>query len=308
MATGQNTPAELLKIKQSKSDTNKVKLLLSLSRQILFKSGITARDIDSSYHFMKEAETLALQLNDSKSEGNTYLMAALIFNKKGDKNQGMLFSKKALTLFEQINDVPNIANTYIVIGQHYGDEGKELKVKIDYYKKAIALFHKAGVKKREATTLVDLGDLDMVTSNREDATRHLLLALSIYKSINYKDLEGLYNLLGTIGDPIDRLKYELLALKTAEIQKDTSLQVATTYNRLGLIYYKLNNWPQAAEAFHNGAVIAGKFHDTSSLAILTCNQALVLYKNRHIVESISVLKKIETLNFFLKPMRNSEPI
>jgi len=43
-------------IQKSKADTGKVKLLLALSRVILLKSGAGAKETDSSYRFMKQAE------------------------------------------------------------------------------------------------------------------------------------------------------------------------------------------------------------------------------------------------------------
>jgi two-component sensor histidine kinase len=303
LSVNAQTTGELLKkISQSDADTGKVKLLLALSRQILFKSGATHKDIDSAYRYMKDAQTLSLQLKDLRSQGSTYLMAALIFNKKGDAKQGLAVSQKALALFNKIGDTRNIAESYAIIGQHYGNEGQELQQKMNYYKKAIALFHRCGAREREATLLVDLGDFEQMINKSDESIAHLLQALAIYKSIGYKSLEGVYNLLGSdysfLGDHVNGIKYQLLSLKTAEAQKDTSLQLCTINNRLGLAYFGLQKWQDAAESFKKAAAIARKYHDTSSLAIITCNQAIALFKNKRVPESIRALKRVEKMTFF----------
>ena len=61
----------LSQIQKSKPDTNRVKLLLALSKEILREH---PKDIDSSYKVIKQAEELSIQLKGTKSQANIYLI------------------------------------------------------------------------------------------------------------------------------------------------------------------------------------------------------------------------------------------
>jgi len=295
------------RIHKSKPDTVRVKLLLALSRKILFKPGATTKDVDSSCNLAKQAEWLSFQLKDIKSEGSAALMVASVFNKKGDGNKGFALSQHALALFTKINDIGDEAEADILIGQHYGDEGKDMDQKVDYYKKAIALFHKKGEKEREATTMVDLADFQQLQTKYQESAVTAQTALAIYQSIGYKNLQGVYDLLGNAfddtGDVEKALKYKLKAVNTAEEQRDTSLQLCTLYNRLGLCYYGIKNFGQAIKYFQKSILVARKYRDSLSMASVTQNNAMALYEINKPADALRVLKTVSAMQHFKKDMQ-----
>lgn len=289
-------------IQKSKADTGKVRLLLALSRVILLKSGAGAKETDSSYRFMKQAEQLSIQLNDVKGQGNAALMAAMISNKKGDHKAGAALAQRGFDFFKSIDDLPGMAEAYVIIGQHYGNEGQDLDKKIVYYQKAIDIFRQAGLKDREATAMVDMADLQSIKGSYDIAVKNLRTALAIYQSIGKKDLDGLYNLLGGCltfqGDADNALKYQLKAVRLAEGRGDTSLQMCTIYNRFALSYYTLHKFGDAIVYFDKAVKIAQKYNDTASIVVISGNLAMSYYKMDQPEKALARLQLLKNMNLF----------
>jgi len=295
----QSSASLLAQIKKSKADTGRVKLLLTLSRVILLKSGAGKKEVDSAYHFMKQAEQLSLQIRDVKGLGNTALMAAMISNKKEDYKAGGALAQKGFDLFKGINYLPGMAEAYVIIGQHYQNQGTDFDKKIAYYQKAVDIFQQEGLKDREATTMVDMADLLSLQGKYDLAVKNLRTALALYQSIGSKDLSGLYDLLGTCltyqGDIDNALKYELKAVRIAEARRDTSLQTCTIYNRFALSYFSLRKWDQALIYFDKALTIAKKYKDSISIAVITGNQAMSYYRLNQPVKALAKLQSLNSL-------------
>lgn len=92
-----DTPSQhlLQRIQQSKADTGRVKFLLALSKQLILRSGAGKLQIDSAYALERQAEQLSIKANDLVNLGKSTLIAAMIENKKRDRNKGLLLSQRA---------------------------------------------------------------------------------------------------------------------------------------------------------------------------------------------------------------------
>lgn len=307
----QSSATLLQKIQKSGADTGRVKLLLALSRLILLKSGAGQKEVDSSFRFMKEAEQLSAKLNDVKGQGNSALMAAMISNKKEDRKAGAALAQKGFDFFKSINDLPGMAEAYIIIGQHYKNEGEDIDKKIVYYQKAIDIFKQAGLKEREANTLVGVADLQTIQGKYNVAVKNLRAALAIYQSIGFKDLAGLYDLLGTcfvyLGDVDQALKYELIAVRLMEARGDNSSLMCTIYNRFAVSYYSLNKLDQALLYYGKALKIARKYNDSISMAIITGNQAMAYYRLNQYNKALAWLMELKSmLHLFTDPQDKIE--
>lgn len=284
-------------LRSSQPDTNRVKILLALSRALLFKPGAKNTDIDSAGLLAAQAGRLSKQLHDINGQGNTMLMSALLLNHKGKKNDGLLEARMALNLFVKNNEPASQAEALIIIGQHYDSEGKEVDEKISYYEKAVALFLKTGRNERAATTLKDIGDFKTYTKSPVDALKDLQQALAIYQSINYKDLQAVYSLIGenfySMGDYVNAIKYGLLAAQTATTLGNNGLQLCTTYNRVGLACARAKNFKDARVYLENSYNIARKYNDTSSIQIVAINLTSILASLNQPGSAIQVLNQLE---------------
>jgi two-component sensor histidine kinase len=295
----EDRPLPFLKQKfhESAPDSNRVRLLLALSRAFLFKSGATAADIDSSRLMWAQARDLSSKLRDLTGQANALLMEALLANRENKKDDGFLAAKKALAIFMQTGNRADQAEAYIIIGQHYGDEGTDVETKIIYYDKAVDLFLKTDKKARAATTLKDIGDFKTYTRPPGMAIKDLQKALSLYQSVHFRELQGVYDLLGenfsNMGDYINGIKYGLLAVQTAAAVGDSSLQLCTIFNRLGFSYFRANDYNNAAVYYKKSLNIARKYNDQASTQLLALNLSSVLLKMNLPASALRVIRRLD---------------
>jgi two-component sensor histidine kinase len=288
------------KLTESKPDTNRVKILLALSRNYLFVTGATKTDIDSAFLLMHQALRLANDLKSSRSQGRALLVGALLMNHEGKSDVGLKNAQDALSIFTKINDVGNQAEAYIIIGQHYGTDGPDGDKKIAFYQKAAALFLKVGMKERAASAFLDIGDFKTATKSPGEALEALQHSLSINQSINYKEIQGLYDLMGVnyfrLGDYATAINYGLLAVKTALAVKDSSLQLCTIYGRLGLSYFSAKTYKEANLYYQKALAIAEKYHDKPSIRLITINTISAYYRLNDLQSALRSVQKLEKIS------------
>jgi tetratricopeptide (TPR) repeat protein len=293
-----DTPSQhlLLRIQQSKADTGRVKFLLALSKQLILRSGAGKLQIDSAYALERQAEQLSIKANDLVNLGKSTLIAAMIENKKRDRNKGLLLSQRALGYFKRKNDLKDEAEATIIIGQHYEPSERDKGKILYYYKLAVVLFRQANERERLATTLVDLADLQQIDFDDLGALKNLREALNIYKRIGFTRLTNVYDLMGKVllqlGDREDALRYELLAERSALALKDSTLQMSTVYLRISECYSSLLNYKKAISYSDKALVIANKYRDSVYMFVTTYAQANIYYLAHKPKKSILLMNKI----------------
>jgi tetratricopeptide (TPR) repeat protein len=103
-------------------------------------------------------------------------------------------------------------------------------------------------KKKTGRCRQDLGDLYALQGSMAQALIELRKAL-LYTIHQLPLLQGIYDFAGNYFDRIRRLsgglKYGLKAVETAEAVDDSSLQLCTIYNRLGITYFQLKQFQKA---------------------------------------------------------------
>jgi tetratricopeptide (TPR) repeat protein len=220
-------------LKTSLADTSRVKLLLELGRSYTMNPGELAKDLDTALVLVRHAHSLSRFLGYEKGRGNAFLVGAQAFREKGNTVQARKFGQTAINLFAKNQNLAELAAAHMELGNTYGNSKGELVEKIRHYEAALPLFHQVGYREREATTLKQLADFNKILQNNPQSIKQLEQALHIYQSIDFRDLQGVYDLLGDVNGQIgnynEALKYGLLAVKTAELRKDTTLQLCTIY-------------------------------------------------------------------------------
>lgn len=284
------------KINIGGNDTTRVKLLLALSRVTLFKSSDKNR-ADTAFSLMNRAEKLSNSLSYTEGQGNSLLMAALIDNYRNERDKGMIASQKALDIFKRSGNVRGIGEAYIIIGQHYRDNiPAEMAQKMSYYQMAIDQFIKANAKLRAGSASQDLGNLYVMIHKKEVGLEKMHEALTYYQSAGYKELHGLYDLIGITSafqnDYVTGLKYELLAVKTAEAFKDSTMQVCTIYFRTGYIYFAQHEYEKADSYFKKALVIAGRYRDSASIGMLTYKRTQTLTKEKKYPQALNLIDQL----------------
>lgn len=179
----------------------------------------------------------------------------------------------------------------------YSEDG--VMKKIACYERAIPLYKMSANRLKEAMALQILGDCHNHQGLLQPALSELEAALAIYKEIKYPALQGIYDLLGNVNSQMGNYKIALkngfMAVRTAEKLHDTTLQLCTIYNRLGLTFYHLAEYAQALTYFERSLAVAKKWKDTASILTLIPNVANAFQRLDQPEEAIYILTDMEKL-------------
>jgi len=280
-------------LQNSKANSIRAELLLALGKYNLYKAGELKADLDSALVYTNDAKHLSEKLHYKAGIGKSYLQYAKIYREAGNKKEAWLAGTMALNYFKE-NKMPVLrGDALLELGNQFSKQEKEIQQKIKYFEVAASIFNKVGAKEKQANTLKDLGDMYLAKSDFGTALKLLEQSLVIYKSIGYKDLQGVYIYMSGVyrlcNDSTLAIKNALLAVKTAEELHDNSMQLCMIYNHLGLIYYDLQNFDEAQSYFNKALKVAYLHKDGEAINELSQNIASVLHVKHKNKEAIKVL-------------------
>ncbi|WP_158286452.1 histidine kinase dimerization/phosphoacceptor domain -containing protein [Chitinophaga sp. S165] len=280
------------------SDTADVRILIAAGDAYVMRRGTIDGDIDSAKLCAEKVLETALKTGRRVWEGQSYLLYAKLWREKDDRVKGKEYVLKAEAIFEKDKAKEYLADAYIELAEYYSKwDDTSLKARIRYYRDAAGIYEAQKLKFKQAETLKRLGDYYIVLPDYNEAKNMLLRSLALFKEVKYKELQGVYDLLGAacnqLGDLDNALKYALLSVKTAEELKDSTAQLSTSYNRLGLIYYNLDDKPKAVKCQSKALKVSIKLKDTSSIQILTGNLAHAYLKLKRPEEALKLMKWVE---------------
>lgn len=245
----------LYQLRTSKQDTARVNTLLALAEHYIYKPREEKKDLDSAIMLAQQAKTLSEKLSFNKGICYVSFLSASAYHEKGDTEKGKELTSTAIELCKKYGEHLLLGRSYMEMAQYYSpwDSAGYVQNK-KMYEQALAAFQLGGHKEEEAYCLKYLGDLESNVS--EDPTEAMSLlnrALNIYKSIGYKKMHGIYDLLGYVhannSDYVSAIRYGLMAVETAEATGDSSIQLSTICNRLGRAYYLLKDYHAAKANF-----------------------------------------------------------
>lgn len=286
-------PALKIQLQKSKPDTGRVTLLLKTGNYFASK-----KMADSVQYYASQAESLSASLKYIEGTGNSYLLMAQACIIRNDKGRCYPLIQKAIDLFTKNNLHGAAAEAILKMdGAHAAFEGDDINRNITYFQQACAELHQTSNKKREADVLKDLGDYLQILGRHEESITVLKQSFAIYQSIHYPYLQGIYDLLGSVsaqlGDYNSAIKYGLSAVKTAEAVKDTTMQLCTIYNRIGLTYYITRQFKIAQTYFEKSLAIAEKYKDGGSIILLASNLSVIYLKYNKPEKVVALLKRTE---------------
>ncbi|WP_121330500.1 tetratricopeptide repeat protein [Flavobacterium sp. 81] len=295
IAQSKQDPDQLKKkIAAAKSDNQKVEMLLALSSYYLTKPGELKADLDSANNLNFEAKKLSNTLGYKLGKGKVILLEAQIDREKGDSKNGLKKTNEALN-YSVKNNLPLLtADVYRELCAYKGYETGDFEEKIKYLEIAIPLYKKGKALKKEADALKDLADYYGIIEDHQKALELLENAVAIYKSIGFKELQGVYTLMsdnyGILQNTQLSLQYALMAEKIAEEVHDTSYQLCTIYNHLGLAYYDLLKYDLAFSNFEKALNIALENKNVGDINTITYNLASLYCQQKKLSRSITYTK------------------
>ncbi len=293
----QKNPQELnTEIAAAEDNPEKVELLLNLSSYYLNKNGEFKIDLDKADFINKQAKSLSNRLGYKSGIGKSMLLNAQISREKGEVENGLKQAKEVV-VYSQKNNLQDLqAKAYIEESMY----GESLDQRIKYKEMAIPILKKIGKKEKQADVLKEIGELYLIQDKEEKGISFLKESLLLYKSIKFPHLQGVYNLLSdgytNTGNFVESLKYALLAEKTALAVRDSSLQLSSIYNHVGLAYLNLQEKNNSEEYFYKGLEIAKKYKDTGYVRTIGENLCSVLILSKKGKDALKLLKEMQ-VNF-----------
>ena len=144
-------------LKNSPEDTNKVNILISLSKHFL------SSNPSEAIHYGEQAKGLAQKLNYHYGLAQAYKRLGLVYYMQGNYLQTLDYWDKSLEEFRKIKDQSGEANIINNIGTVYFDQTDETKA-LEYFLKSLKISENLKDTVRISTALCNIGN---VYNNKE---------------------------------------------------------------------------------------------------------------------------------------------
>jgi two-component sensor histidine kinase len=271
----------LSRLSRSGQDTARVNLLLKLAQFEIFKPGEFKIDLDSAVVYIEGATTLNARLRSPRAAGWIVLTESYLLKEHEEQRlQGKAMAERALAMLQQAGDTYHEAEAYRALSDYYRyTDPVENAKKISLVEKSVALYGSAGAIQEEAAGYQLLGELYDKDSLQLNS---LQKSLSLFQSIHYPDLQGVYNNLGSYyygkSDFKQALKYAIISLNTADAQRDTTIQLCELANHIGLIFDKMEQFKEALTYFFRALERAEALRDNEAIYLVASNIGMAYIK------------------------------
>jgi len=283
----------LTKMENMESSAN---LLLGIGGYYLSLQGENPKDLAQALVFQQKALAIGHKEKKYGIVVRSLILQGDILRESGKHQNAEKVYDEAIAIAQQKNLMEITAKALSAKGQLYNNEGEQLQKKIDLNERALKLFRQSSNRMEEANSFKNLGEYYMLKARPAYAIKLMDTALSIYKAINFKELQGVYNNMAItyneLGNFSEALKYGLMAEKTADIVQDTSLQKSSIYNHIALTYYYLRDDKKALQYWRAARNLAEHYHDANYIQTVVANIASVLIRMKQFKEGISELTSL----------------
>jgi two-component sensor histidine kinase len=298
----------LLKSLEHKTgDTSRINCLLKLARFNILKPGENKADLDSAASFTAKAKELNAKIKNKESDGYITLVESSYYKEKGDRKKGKDMVEKAILILKQIRNNSHLGDAYMELSPYYDYSVQaQLNKKIKIVELAVAAFKAEGKTQKLGYSLQMLADLYSTNDEQQKALEAIKLSLLKFQAVNYKALQGVYiihsSIYSLLSDYKQALKFGLMALKTAESQKDTTMQLCEINNIVAVILGKLGEKENAIAYYKNALQIAERYNDRPGILLIVSN---IVYTSIRIGKYQSALQFMKSIP--LKYLESGNP-
>ncbi|WP_212004003.1 histidine kinase dimerization/phosphoacceptor domain -containing protein [Chitinophaga sp. HK235] len=286
-------------IQHGKADTATISRMLRVGETFLDKPESREEDMNVAFRMAEQMEARSRQLNYPRGLGLSKLLRAKAFRESGRAAQGRTSSEEAVRLLTAYGTPREKTQAIIELGGTYSNDIQDLPRKIELYQQGADSYLQNGDEMSAAQLKEFIGDLLQVNKDYARAQEVLEEALAIYKKKGYKRLQGLYSILGEVyhgsNNFVQSLRYNLLAVETAEKLNEQGPLLSTIYNRVALNYYSVQYYEQALDYFTKALAHARQLQDTGTIRTMLLNVSDALRYNREYSRSLDALNDFEKL-------------
>ena len=235
--------AKIHKTNYDKSDTIRVSILNTLSRELLNKN-----KLDKGKANATEALSIANTIEYKKGEGEAYLGLGTFYFKKSDYNNAITNFFKSKKIGEQIGNKTALSKTLNNLGVISIIQGNYAEA-VKYHFAALKIREEMADKKGKADSYNNLGIVYQKMNNINDAIKNQKAALKIREEIVDKrglinSYTNLANLLDKLDDSTEVLKYHFAGLKISEELGD-EVEMAKALANISIVYYMQHKFSEA---------------------------------------------------------------
>ncbi|MCQ6957012.1 histidine kinase dimerization/phosphoacceptor domain -containing protein [Mucilaginibacter aquariorum] len=272
-------------------------IFLKLAQYNVMKPGENKIDLDSAAAFIVEAEKSNLKLRDSRVEGYIWLVKSMLTKESGNKKEGKEFVEKSILILNKVSNSPHLGDAYVELASYFNYTVQaELDEKTKIVELAVNALKQEGKTLKLAYSQELLADLYTSNGNQTKALPVLDQALANYQAVHFKMLQGVYIIYSAAyssnSDYKQGLHYGLLALKTSESLKDSSMQRCQINNIVGVILTKMKEYHKALDYFKNGLKIAQRYNDQGSVLLIVANTVGVYLSLKEYAAALDFMKSI----------------
>ena len=221
--------------------------------------------------------TINLKIKLNKKELNKYLKEkafalnniGIIFDIKGDYDNGIDYYSQSLEIFEEMGNKEGIASSLNNLGAIYKVQGNYAKA-IDYFTQNLKISEEIGNKRGIAASLNNIGLIFQELGDYSKALDYFTQSLKINEEMG--DKKGIGTTLNNIGinnqmqgDYAKAIDYYTQSLKIHEEIGDIA-EIAPSLNNIGMIYKEQGNYDNAIDYYNQSIKINEEVGDRKVVA------------------------------------------
>ena len=226
-------------LQQATADTQKVKLLIALSKST------RSENLDSSYSYASRAYELAKKCGDTKRKLSAQLQQGLARYFMGEPDEALKLYFTALAEAEQLKFELIIPQLLTNIGIAYEHQLK-LKQALEIHQKALAIFIAQKDEKGMTLSYSNMGGIYYRMKKYTEALQYFLKTKEIIEKFgDIRPLSGIYNNIGNVySDLKDNKKALEYYFKSLELKKKLNNKdgVALTTGNIGSVYAEMKDY------------------------------------------------------------------
>ncbi|MBS1665429.1 MAG: hypothetical protein JST68_30585 [Bacteroidetes bacterium] len=296
--TREEGTALLNQLKSAREDSQRISLLISLAEYHTISSYDHPTNFDSAALLLTQAEELNNRKKLPSAVTEIMMAKAFLLRYSGKTEEGRKTILSIIDLLKDGRDNHSLGKAYYELSNYYDYDFKynTISQRTAYIHQAITAFEKAGAINDLGNCYKVLADLHHLVNMYDTAMKEIEISLKYYKISNYPRLEGVYDMFGQLyyarSNYQQALSYELMALKTANVNSNDGLQICEIENNVGLTLFKMNDPKAALPHFMNALRIAEKESDNETVYGLTSHVVETYIAMKQPQEGLSFLKAI----------------
>lgn len=165
--------------------------------EFTFKLGQICKDAGQYYLAQEIFNKISKRTRNKVLKAKTLVNLADIYSRKANWTQSISLVTEAESIYKETNDNVGISNCFNMLGTISGDMGDIERAKT-YFNQSLLFANNSDEKELYAKIEANLGIVNSIIGNTDEAVEHLEISLNIYKEIkDLKRVSELYHNIGT---------------------------------------------------------------------------------------------------------------